>query len=82
MEPEDTTETPLGQVIAEHDAAEEAKRRAAVLDAVAPDILVRFAIHRLREQQSLTAVPGDRHRALAITKLEEALLWLVASEVL
>jgi hypothetical protein len=57
----------------------EAKRRAAVLEVVDPDILIRFAIVRLREKQEAEAT---RHRANAITRLEEALLWLHGAEVL
>jgi hypothetical protein len=46
-----------------------------------PTILVRVAIEKLRDEAGARDAK-DRQRSLAITKLEEALLWLGAEDVL
>jgi hypothetical protein len=48
-----------------------------------PEILLRFALDKLRrDQAAATRLPRDRYRALAITALEESILWLKAERVL
>jgi hypothetical protein len=47
------------------------------------NVLLSVALDRLREEQAAaTRLPADRYRSIAITKLEEALLWLKAEDTL
>ena len=48
-----------------------------------PEILLRIALEKLRmEQAAAGRLPRDRQRSLAVTHLEEAILWLGAERTL